>query len=207
MIVELKSEFPVTDESCAEATGRTFAEWAEALDAEGFAGKRREAIRWLYDLTGRGADVWWPTTIWVEYERRRGVVNKKDGLAEGYNICVTKSVAASPEAVFAAFTREAELAWLGVAAGTGAVEDGVYADDGGNSGVWLRLRPGKDVRLSWRTAGVGTQTQVDAAFVDSGKGKTGVTLNHARIQTREEADGLRRAWGQAFERLKAQLEH
>lgn len=204
MIVELKSEFPVTDASCAEATGRTFGEWAEALDAEGYAGKRREAIRWLYDLTGRGADVWWATTIWVEYERRRGVVNKKDGLAEGYNICVTKSVAASPEAVFAAFTREAELGWLGA---SGASEDGIYADDGGNEGVWLRLRPGKDVRLSWRTAGVETQTQVDAAFADSGKGKTGVTLNHARIQTREEADGLRRAWGQAFERLKAQLEH
>lgn len=79
-------------------------------------------------------------------------------------------------------------------------------DDGGNAGTWARLRPGKDVRIAWTTAGVATPTQVDAAFADKGKGKTGITLTHNRIQTREEADGLREAWGAAFVRLKAAMD-
>ena len=37
-------------------------------------------------------NVWWPTTIWVEYERTKGVVIKKDGLIDGFNICVTTTI-------------------------------------------------------------------------------------------------------------------
>ena len=47
---------------------------------------------------------------------------------------------------------------------------------------------------------------VDVTFQDKGKGKTGLMLNHHRIQNRPEADGLRAAWSAAFDRLKAMLE-
>ncbi len=43
-------------------------------------------------------------------------------------------------------------------------------------------------------------------FADKGKGKTLVTLMHNRIQNRTEADGLRAAWGAAFDKLKQMLE-
>jgi hypothetical protein len=33
-----------------------------------------------------------------------------------------------------------------------------------------------------------------------------VQVTHDRIQTREEADGLRAGWGEALDRLKAYLE-
>lgn len=204
MKVNLTSDFVVDDATCKANTGKTLAEWFAVLDARGTAAGRRDVIQWLYDQTGRGKDVWWPTTIWVEYERAKGVVNKKDGLGEGYNICVTKTVAGSVDDVYRAFTDAGSAGWLGMAGS--ASEGGEYADDGGNRGTWTRLRPGKDVRLSWTTAGVPTVTQVDAAFADKGKGKTGITLTHNRIQTREEADGLREAWGAAFDRLKAALE-
>jgi hypothetical protein len=36
-------------------------------------------------------------------------------------------------------------------------------------------------------------------------GKTTVNLYHKRITTRAEADGLRRAWGEALDRLKARV--
>ncbi|ARU41918.1 hypothetical protein CCB80_12515 [Armatimonadetes bacterium Uphvl-Ar1] len=192
MKVELRPDFEVTDESCRAATGKTFAEWFDWIDSgEGGAG-RRNVVNAIYDATGRGADVWWPTTIWVEYEAAKGIV-KKDGLAEGYNICCTKTISAPVEIVYFAL------------AGT-AKEGNEYSDPEGNSGTWLRLRPGKDVRLQWRTAGIENETLMDCALADKGKGKTGVVLNHQRIQTRAEADGLRRAWGQFLDELKSGLE-
>ena len=200
MDVNLQSDFPVTDKTAKAATGKSLQEWFAALDARGVTDGRREVIQWMYNETGRGKDVWWPTTIWVEDERAKGVVNKKDGLGEGYNICVTKTIVATPDEVYAAFL---DPAWNG---GSPASDGAAYTDKGGNSGTWSRLRPGKDVRITWQTKGVPNATQVDAAFADKGGGKTGITLNHARIQTREEADGLRAAWGEAFDRLKYQLE-
>ena len=151
-----------------------------------------------------GKDPWWPTTVWVEHERLRGIVQKKDGLGEGYNICVTKTLAAPQEAVYRAFTDPAVAGWLGLQ--QPAVDGAAYVDEDGNRGTWLRLRPGKDVRLAWTTAGVSTPTQVDVAFADKGQGRTGITLNHQRIQGRAEADGLRAAWTAGLDQLKRELE-
>lgn len=192
MKVTLSSDLPVTPEACQQATGKTFSEWFADLESQCAGKGRRDSIQWLYDQTGRGKDVWWPTTIWVEYERSKGVVNKKDGLGEGYNICVTKTIKAGAQAVYDAMAG-------------GAMEGQPYADESGNTGTWVRLRSGKDIRLTWMTNGVKTQTTVDAAFTEK-DGKTGITLLHNRIQTREEADGLRAAWGEALSQLKAMLE-
>jgi hypothetical protein len=201
MKVQLAPDFPVTDEACKTATSKTFAEWFAVIETCPEEG-RRMVIQWIYNETGRGKDVWWPTTIWVQYERSNGIVNKKDGLAEGYHICCTKGVKASAQAVYEAFTDGSKNDWLGC---NSTVEGGAYTHDGGNEGTWLRLRPGKDDRIAWKTAGVETPTMVDAVFVEK-DGKTGITVNHARIQDRDEADGLRKAWGDALNVLKPRLE-
>ena len=203
MKVILKSDFGVSDEACKASTGKTMAEWFAALEAHGTGGGRRDVIQWLYDEMGRGKDTWWATTVWVEWERQQGIVNKKDGLGEGYNICSTKTISATPEQVYEAWTSASNSGWLGAGV---AAEGGQFVDDGGNTGTWVRLRPGKDVRVNWTSAGVETPTMVDAAFADKGGGKTGITVTHNRIQTREEADGLRAAWAAALDALKNQLE-
>lgn len=46
---------------------------------------------------------------------------------------------------------------------------------------------------------------MEVKFQPSGA-KTTVIVTHDRLQTRADADGLRRAWGEALERLKAMLE-
>jgi uncharacterized protein YndB with AHSA1/START domain len=200
MKVELKSEFPVTNEACFAATGKSLDEWFKLPELQTMT--RRDAIHLLYDMNGRGKDVWWSTTIWVEYERFKGLV-KKDGLYEGYNICSTKSVKASAEDVYEAWTDASKCGWFGGSAS--AVEGATFFDDGGNEGTWLRLRPGKDVRIAWKTKGKENPTQVDAAFVEK-DGKTMITVQHSRIQDREEADGIRAAWSDALAKLKLQLE-
>jgi len=193
MNVELKPDFEINDASCKADTGRTLGEWFVWMDANHAGKGRRDLIRLIYDEIGQvKGDVWWPTTIWVEYGASKGIV-KKDGLAEGYTICSTKTIAAPVDAIYALMAGSAK-------------EGDAYSDPDGNSGQWLRLRPGKDVRLSWKTAGVETGTLVDCTFVDKGKGKTLVTLTHSKIQSRAEADGLRNAWGGFFTDLKAGLE-
>ena len=199
MKVELKPDFEVSDASCKECTGKSLAEWSEALKAASPA-SRREAIQYLYGEMNK--DPWWPTTAWVEHEKRLNVL-QKDGKAEGYNICVTKSVKAPASTVYEAFTGPSLTEWIGE--GASFEEGGRFEDGDGNGGEVLRARPGKDLRFAWATTGSQDSSQVDVMFAEK-DGKTGITLNHGRIQSRAEADGLRRAWGDALTKLKAILE-
>lgn len=204
MHVEFKSEQPVTDASCKRSTGKTLKEWYSVLDDRG-ALKRRDAINWLYEQANK--DAWWSTTIWVEYERSKGIVNKKDGLVEGYNICVTKTVAAPLAKVYAAFADQAQLRkWFGDQVAAKVAEQETFSDAAGNRGTYLRVRHDKDLRFTWKGKQSPAESLVDIAFAAKGADKTGITLTHNRIQNRDEADGLRAAWGAAFDRLKAALE-
>ncbi len=206
MQIEYKSDYPVNDAACRIGTGRSLKEWFEALDAKGESQKRRDSVNWLNGEM-KQKDGWWSTTVWVEYERARNIVNRKDGLIEGYNICVTKTINALLDDVYSAFVEPAQFGnWFG-SKNNSIVEEGKsFQDIDGNSGQYLRVRANKDLRFSWMGSNSDAPTQVDVAFADKGKGKTGVTLTHNRIQSRAEADGLRAAWGLAFDRLKSQLE-
>ena len=180
MDVELRPDFPVTDEACREATGKGFGEWSSVLSAmPEIDGKRREAINWLWDQVGRSStQAWWGTTIYVEHERRLGRV-QKDGRPEGYNICVTKSVTAPAEGVLDAIVRE------------------LPAD--------VRVRPAKDAKGSWQTPGAPVPVGVEATVKDAA-GKVAVNVMFKRISTRGEADGLRRAWGAKLDEIKRAVE-
>lgn len=182
MNVELRPDFVVSDEACREATGKTFGEWSAAIAAQPeIAGKRRETINWLWDQVGRSpAQAWWGTTIWVEHERLIGKV-QKDGRPEGYNICVTKSVVAPADRVLAAIVESIPAERV------------------------QRVREGKDVRATWHTPGAAAETEIEATFKETA-GKTAITLMHKRIDTRDEADGLRRAWQGRLDEIKRTLE-
>ncbi|MGV3614277.1 MAG: SRPBCC family protein [Fimbriimonas sp.] len=202
MNVNLKSDFPVTDESCQAATGKTMTDWIAEVDAQpDLAKSRRYAISWMYDQMGRGNDMWWATTTWVEKERRAGIV-QKDGRAEGYNICVNKTIAAPIATVFAAWSGAGLEGWWG---DSPTEKEGSITDAQGNQATAARIRENKDLRYRWQTAGGEDVTQVDVTFTAKGE-KTVISLMHQRIQTREEADGLRHAWSEAFDRLKKALE-
>lgn len=206
MQLQLQAEQPVTDAACQKATGKKLSAWFSELDsrvAEGL--KRRDAIQWLYEQTSK--DAWWSTTLWVEYERARGIVDKKDKHIEGYNICVTKTITADVAAVYKAWTEAAAWKkWFGDSVKVDATEGGSFSDACGNAGEFLRIRENKDLRFTFQHPGSDYTTKVDVALADKGKGKTGITLNHARLQSREEADGLRMAWGQTLDAMKLLLE-
>jgi hypothetical protein len=182
MKIDLSPDFPVTDDACREATGKSLGEWFDAIaGVPEYAGKRRETINWLWDQTGRSpAQAWWGTTIWVEYERSLNRV-QKDGRPEGYNICVTKTVKAPVDDVLK------------------AIVETIPSDK------VLRVREGKDVKAGWHTEGVASPTEIEATVKDTA-GKVAIAVMHKRIDTRDEADGLRRAWQARLDEIKKELE-
>jgi uncharacterized protein YndB with AHSA1/START domain len=198
-----KPDFPVNDAECKKATGKSLTEWFKELDGiEGLKQGRRSSVQHIYSTT---KDAWWPTTIYVEYERHHGVV-KKDGLAEGYSICATKTINAPVNRVYRAWTDPKTFAELfGDDAKQDVREGGAITCTAGTKATFTRVRPDKDLRFTWEHKGSTAPIQIDVMFQDN-KGKTLMNVMPSRVQTRDEADGLRAAWGEMLTRLKAVCE-
>ena len=204
MKTNFKSDHPVTNEAAKAATGKTLNQWfAELNKTDGLKLGRREINNRLY---AQKLDAWWCATIAVEYEKHHDV-RKKDGLFEGYFVCATKTIEAAPGDVYKAWSNGAELSkWFGNGTKADVKDGGTFENEDGDKGKFLRVRENKDLRMTFENKGTSAPTQVDVQFQDKGKGKTGLLVNHTRIQTREEADGLRAAWAEALDKLKTRCE-
>lgn len=204
MKIELRSDQPLDDASAQAATGRSLGEWFALLDAFGGPGKgRREIGNHLYDTYK--LDPWWIATLNIAYEAAHGL-HEKDGRPKGYTICVTKSIKATPQACFDACASAVALdRWLGPGHALDFREGGTLRNADGNAATIRKIALGKSIRLLWTQADAAGDTPVEIKCQPAGA-KTTVMITHDRLQTRAQADGLRRAWGEALERLKALLE-
>ena len=193
-----------TDAAASEATGKTLKKWFAELDALGGIEKGRRDL--TSHLLAAKLDEWWAVTVAVEYEKARGQA-EKDGLPKGYSICSTKTIAAPLPDVFAAFGDARTLdRWLGAKTKVSFEDGGKLENADGDAMAFTRIRPNKDLRMTWKRPGLAAGSAVEVLFADKGKGKTGITLNHTRIQSRADADKLRAGWGSAFDSLKSLLE-
>lgn len=204
MKIDLVSDKTIDDAGAKAGTGRTLKQWFALLDAFGGPGKgRRELGNHLYDA--HKLDPWWIATLNIEYEAAHGL-KEKDGRPKGYTICATKAIKAEPARCFAAFADAGSLdAWFGPRHALDFRDGGTLANADGNRATIRKVAPPKAIRLLWQQADAAADTPVEVKFQPAGA-KTTVIVTHDRLQTRAEADGLRRAWGEALERLKAILE-
>lgn len=203
MKVVNKPEFPLNDAECKKATGKTLKEWFKELDSfDALKLGRRNSVQKIYETA---PDVWWATTIYVEYEKHKGVT-KKDGLAEGYSICATKTINAPVDKVYKAWTSAKTFGEMfGDDPKQDVKEGGTLTCKAGTKATFTRVRPNKDLRFTWEHKGSTAPIQVDVMFQDN-KGKCLMNVMPSRVQTRDEADGLRAAWGEALTKLKAMCE-
>jgi uncharacterized protein YndB with AHSA1/START domain len=155
---------------------------------------RRPLVNYLYEQ--RKLDPWWSTTVAVEYERSRGQL-EKDGLVRGYSICATKTIAAPPDMVYAAFV--AGIDWL-----RSASEGDSFDDCDGHTGTIKKLAPGKTIRFTWAGNGHSPAEKVEVKLTPSGA-KTTIMVNHERLPDRPAADGVRAAWGKVLDGVKERL--
>ncbi len=109
--------------------------------------------------------------------------------------------------------RLAEIdAWGGAALGRGEIghalglrDGGVLSNGDGNQALIRKLSPARTIKLVWQQPDTTPDTPDEVKFEPAGA-RTTVIVTHERLQTRADADGLRRAWGEALERLKAVIE-
>jgi len=191
------SERDSSEKACKAETGKSRAEWFAACEKSGATG--RAAIGKFFQAAK--VEPWWLTVLTVEYEAAKGAV-EKDGRPKGYSICSTKSVDASAADTFKAFTVSSELAkWFGAGATIDAKEGGTLKDGDGVRARLTKVRPGKTLAFVWETPGFAEGSAVEILIQPKGA-KTGLVVNHTRIATRRDADGVRGAWEQALNRLK-----
>ncbi len=204
MKFDLTPDHPVTDAECKKASGKTFKEWFAWLDKKWPQWpKRRVVVYTIYEEEFK--DIWWATTIGVEYERHMDV-KKKDGLYEGYSICSTKTFKAPMSKVYDAWTKmDLMKKWMDEAGGK-MEEGGAITSGSKRKYEVLRLRKDKDLRFDYHDPEFSAVTRIDVMLEDKGKGKSGINVHHQRLQTREEADGARNTWAEAMDRLKELVE-
>jgi len=203
MKVERKADHAVSESSCKSATGKSLADWFKALDKHGgVALGRRSLSKWIEHE--QGVELWWATTITNEYEIARGVM--KNGKPVGYSICPTKNIKASPKKCYAAFTTARNLdAWFGPEHDVDMRDGGHWRNGDDNVATIKKVNAGKNIRLLAEDAGLTLPTPVEIKFTPNGANCT-VMVAIERLQTRAEADGYRRAWSAALDRLKAHVE-
>jgi uncharacterized protein YndB with AHSA1/START domain len=202
MRIECRSDHAV--DTVAAATGKSFAQWFGEIDGWGGAALGRREIGQRL-LEGHKLDPWWIATINIEYEAAKGLV-EKDGRAKGYTICATKSIKAAPTACYDAFAETSMLdRWLGPDHALSFADGGSLRNGDGNQAQIKKLSPGKTIKLLWQQPDAAPDTPVEIKFAPAGA-KTTVMVTHERLQNRNDADGLRRAWGEALDRLKQVIE-
>jgi uncharacterized protein YndB with AHSA1/START domain len=204
MKVERRADHAVSDTSCKSATGKSIADWFKALDSHGgVALGRRSLSQWLHEE--HAVEPWWSSTIVTEYEIARGDL-ARDGKPRGYSICPTKSIKASAAHCFAAFAdANAMNAWFGPGHEVELREGGHWRNGDGNRAAIRKVNPGRNIRFIAEDEGLTLPTPVEIKFEPKGERCT-VMVSIERLQTRAEADGYRRAWGEALERLKSVIE-
>jgi uncharacterized protein YndB with AHSA1/START domain len=204
MKVERKADHAVSESSCKSATGKTLAEWFKALDKHGgVALGRRNLSKWIEHE--HEVELWWAATITNEYEIARGDLGK-DGKPKGYSICPTKSIKASPNDCYAAFAASKALdSWYGPKNEVEMRDGGRWRNGDGNRATIKKVNAGKNIRLLAEDEGLTLPTPVEIKFTPNGAHCT-VMISIERLQTRAEADGYRRAWSEALDRLKATIE-
>lgn len=204
MRIDWRADHASDEAATRAATGKSMAEWFALLDAEGGPTLGRRALGQV--LVDRfKLDPWWMSTLLIEYEAAHGL-REKDGRAKGYTICATKSLKSSPEQCFAAFARAGELdRWLGPSHALDFRDGGSLRNADGNQAVVKKVSPGKTIKLIWQGEQGAEDSPVEIKFQPAGT-KTTVIITHERLQNRAAADSLRRAWGQALDRLKQLLE-
>ena len=166
------------------ATGKGHGEWFALLDGWGAIDRSHtEIARWLN--TEHGVPGWWSQNITVNYERARGM-RKPGQMADGFSVSVSRTIAAEPEQVLAAFTdTKIRRRWLPDAP--------------------MRQRPTR-AALTARFDWADPKSRVVVIVGPKRPDKSVVTVTCEQVPDADAADALKPQWRASLGALKALLE-
>lgn len=173
----------ISSAAVKKATGRTWPEWLTLLDT---AGARKLAHREIAQLLARKHRLpdWWSQMVTVGYEQARGL-RVKHQKADGFEISVTKTMAAPVDRAFAAWKDPAlREQWLP------------------RTPLTIRkATPHKSIRILWAD-----ETSVGVNFWPKGPLKCSVVPQHGKLTTPEAAEKMKAYWTGKLEALRVFLE-
>ena len=169
----------MSDASVKEATGCNWERWVRALDRAGAAQKSHREIAKIVAFFGTPS--WWTQMVTVGYERIRGLREKGQLRAGGYQASKSRTFDVDVARVYEAFAdASTRQRWLG--------ED-----------VTIRsAAQHKRMRLAWPDG-----TAVVVGFVAKGAAKSVAAVQHEKLADRVAAESAKQAWGERFDRLAA----
>lgn len=174
----------ISDEAVRAKTGKTWAQWLKALDADGTKKmSHREIAAHLHHkhkLSG-----WWSQMVTVGYEQARGRREQYE-TPSGYQAHASKTVNAPLAALFEAWADEQErTGWLG------------------RHPLTIRkATPRKSMRITWEDG----STSVEVNFYARGKSKSQVALEHRKLPGAADVSRMKAFWSKALDALKSRLE-
>ncbi len=163
----------MSDAKVRERTGRSWAEWVAVLDAvDAHKMSHRDIARHVRDTYAQ-INSWWSQTITVGYERIRGlreVGQRRDG---AYEANKSRTFATGVSSLYRMFSdARRRKKWLpeGVTGVRAAIAD-------------------KSLRVDWHDG-----TRVAFFFVPRGPGKSSVSVQHARLQSKADIARMKGFW-------------
>jgi hypothetical protein len=173
----------MSDAAVAAKTGRTWAGWVEALDAEGAQQWPHRRIAECVHREFKIGD-WWGQTVAVGYERIKGlreIGQRRDGT---YEASRSRTLPVPVARLYRAFTDpRIRNRWL--------------------PGIKLTIRkatPHKSVRITWED-----QTSVEVGFLPKGEARSAVQVSHQKLATKEDIARRKAYWGERLDALAALL--
>lgn len=88
---------PVTDEAVRKATGKSWAEWVEELDAAGAEKLTHAEIARMLLESKRVESAWWCQSVTVGYEYAKGRRIRGQVADGGYQVGVSRILPVSPQ--------------------------------------------------------------------------------------------------------------
>jgi uncharacterized protein YndB with AHSA1/START domain len=201
----MASEEKISDDAVRARTGKRWAQWLAILDRWGAAEKgHRATARWLLDE--RGLSPWWAQTVTIRHELERGL-RRKHEKSDGFEVSVSRVIAAPATRVFDAFSRPAELSrWFTRGARARLTVGGSYANRDGDRGRFLALARPKRLRMTWENPRHSPGTVVEFTTARSASGKTTAQVVHGGLATARDAKTMKEAWSWALDSLRAYVQ-
>ncbi len=162
----------MSDAAVKAKTGCTWERWVQALDrVEAHAWPHREIAEYVhekYKVPG-----WWAQTVTVGYERIRGLREKGQRRAGGYEATKSKTFPVPVSRLYRAVSEKRTRArWL--------------------AGVELTVRTSsrnRSMRITWNDG-----TSVDLWFTATSRDKAQVQVQHRKLPSKEAAARVKRDW-------------
>lgn len=172
----------VSDSALKAKTGKTWAQWIKALDAQGCASMDHRQIVAVVQAE-YSIEPWWQQTVTVGYEQAKGL-RQTHQTPEGFQVSVGRKLNVPVDAVFDLFNDAGKRSkWLpdGGLRRRGATKPKSVrfdAHDGSSVVVWLAGRDGASTQIS---------------------------LSHTKLKDATEVTARKAYWAEAMKRLKAAL--